>query len=65
MTTTKEGIPTLDKEGVFAAKNPQAVQAGLAAGYAVPFISDEAKYAAAQAQRTNTAATTAAAKLTP
>lgn len=66
MTTTQEATPSLDKEGVFAAQNPQAVQAGLAAGYAVPFISEEAKFAAAQAQRAATfTKTVPAAKLTP
>ncbi len=51
MTTTKQATPAQDKEGVCAATNPAAAAFALKAGYAVPFISDEAKFAAAEAAR--------------
>lgn len=60
MTTIKETTPAQDKEGAFAATNQAAAAFALKAGYAVPFISDEAKFAAAIAAR-QTATTPAAA----
>lgn len=57
MTTTKQATPAQDKEGVCAATNPAAAVFAVKAGYAVPFISDEAKFAVAEAAR-KAAATT-------
>ena len=51
MTTVKSTVAAQDKEGVFAATNPAAAAFALKAGHAVPFISDEAKFAAAEAAR--------------
>lgn len=56
MTTVKEATPAQDKEGVFAATTPAAAAFAVKAGYAMPFISDEAKYAAAEAARKAAAA---------
>ncbi len=50
-TTAKEATPAQDKEGVFAATNPAGAAFAVKAGYAVPFISDEAKFAASEAAR--------------
>ncbi len=58
MTTVKQATPAQDKEGVFAATNPAAATFAAKAGHAVPFISDEAKFAAAEAARKATAPTT-------
>ncbi len=49
MTTTKTATPSLNQEGVFAATNPAAAAFAAGKGYAAPFLSDEAKYAASQA----------------
>lgn len=49
MTSVKQATPTQDKEGVFAARNPTAAAFAVRAGYAVPYITEEAKFAAAQA----------------
>lgn len=55
MTTVKEATPATDKEGVFAATNPAAAAFAVSKGYASPFISDEAKFAASEAARKATA----------
>lgn len=63
MTTVKAASAALDKEGVFAAQNAVSKTfTGSTAAYAVPFISDEAKFAASEAAR-KAAAKPAAPKL--
>lgn len=59
MTTVKEATPASDKEGVFAATNPAAAAFAVSKGYASPFISDEAKFAASEAARKAAGATAA------
>lgn len=51
MTTVKTATTALDTEGTFAATHPAAAAFAVTKGYAVPFISDEAKFAAAEAAR--------------
>lgn len=51
MTAVKQTTPAQDKEGVFAATHPVAAAFVVKAGYAVPFISDEAKFAASETAR--------------